>query len=181
MARRRRQREVAETPPPVRMRVIEMVRVPASRLRPHPDNWKAHPDGQRLALRAMLRELGFADVLLGRHMTDGGIEIVDGHLRREEMGEQEVPVVILDLNDDETRKLLITLDPLAAMSEADPGDLRALLDQVQTTDQEVAELLTKIAEQFEVLPQLEPVKPPPKQRGSKEIVCPYCHSSFPPP
>ena len=159
------------------MRVIDMVRVAADTIRPHPQNWRSHPDGQRTALRAMLREIGFADVLLGRRCRDEAgeefIQLLDGHLRREEMAGHEVPVVLLDLTDEEAAKLLITLDPLAAMSEADPGNLRELMESIQTEDEDVAGLVTLIAEQLDIIPAVEPEKNrPPKSETQHE--CPAC-------
>jgi hypothetical protein len=48
-------------------------------------------------------------------LPDGRLEIVDGHLRAETAPEQMVPVLVLDLDEEESDKLLLTLDPLAAM------------------------------------------------------------------
>jgi hypothetical protein len=174
---RRRREPEPEAPPQIRMRYVETVMVPANELVPHDLNWKNHTDGQRNGLNAMLREIGFADVLLGRRLEDGTIQLVDGHLRKDMMGAQPVPVVILDLDDAEARKLLITLDPLAAMSEGDSVALKALMDQVQTADEEVANLITEIGQAFEVIPHPEP-EAKPKGRSEKTIECPSCGYSF---
>ncbi|MCH7948047.1 MAG: hypothetical protein IIC66_09655 [candidate division Zixibacteria bacterium] len=60
--------------------------------------------------------------------------------------DKEVTVLVLDLNEDEADKLLLTLDPLAGMAGADEGALRALLATVQTEDAAVAKLLEGISE-----------------------------------
>jgi hypothetical protein len=57
----------------------------------------------------------------------------------------EVPVLIVDLNDEEADKLFLTLDPLASMAEADQGNVMALLETVRTDSEAVASLLERVA------------------------------------
>ena len=45
--------------------------------------------------------------------------LIDGHLRAETTPDQLVPVLVLDVDENESHKLLATLDPLAAMAETD--------------------------------------------------------------
>lgn len=131
-----------------------MIRVPAGDLVPNPRNWRRHPDAQRAALRGLLAEIGFADALLARR-TDQGLELIDGHLRQEEMdASTEVPVLVLDLNDAEAEKLLLTLDPLAALAEPDSDALTGLLSRVETSSGAVRDLLEKVSRDAG-LPQLE--------------------------
>ena len=103
----------------IRDRVKELRRVPASQLKENPRNWRDHPEAQQSALAAVLERIGFADVLLAREDEDGELILVDGHLRRGTMGDAPVPVVVLDITADEADELLLTLDPIAAMAEAD--------------------------------------------------------------
>jgi hypothetical protein len=49
-------------------------------------NWREHPPAQREALRGLLEEVGFAGVILARK-TRQGLEVIDGHLRVEDLGE----------------------------------------------------------------------------------------------
>jgi len=42
---------------------------------------------------------------------------VGGHLRRDLDPDMEVDVEILDVNEEEARKLLLSIDPLAALAE----------------------------------------------------------------
>ena len=102
-----------------------MRRVPASELRANPKNWRTHPPAQEAALKGVLAEIGFADAMIARE-TEDGLELIDGHLRREVMGDQEVPVLVLDVTEEEADKLLLTYDPLAAMAQADLDNLLAL-------------------------------------------------------
>ena len=109
----------------MRDRVKELRRVPASELRANPKNWRTHPPAQEAALKGVLAEIGFADAMIARE-TEDGLELIDGHLRREVMGDQEVPVLVLDVTEEEADKLLLTYDPLAAMAHADLDNLLAL-------------------------------------------------------
>ena len=125
----------------IRDRIKQFRRVPAGRLRPNPRNWRTHPSGQRDALRGVLAEVGYADALLARELPDGTLELIDGHLRAELTPEMEVPVLVLDLDDQEAAKLLAVLDPLAAMAAADGDALAELLAEVETENEAVRKLL----------------------------------------
>ena len=124
----------------VRDRVRELRRVRAGDLLPSPHNWRLHPESQAAAMRGVLAELGFADALLVRETPDG-LMLVDGHLRADLVPDQEVPVLVLDLDEAEADYLLATLDPLAAMAGQDDERLRALLDGLRSEDAGVAALL----------------------------------------
>jgi hypothetical protein len=128
----------------IRDRIKEFRRVRASLLRPHPRNWRIHPPTQRDALRGVLAEVGYAGALLARELPDGGLELIDGHLRAETTPEQEVPVLILDLSEDEAVKLLAVLDPLSDMAEADGQALAKLLAQVETENDAVRAMLDRM-------------------------------------
>ena len=64
----------------IRYRIKELRRVRAGDLRPHPKNWRTHPEEQQNALRGILAEVGIADALLVRE-TPEGLQLIDGHLR----------------------------------------------------------------------------------------------------
>jgi ParB-like chromosome segregation protein Spo0J len=129
----------------IRDRIKELRRVRAGSLRPNPRNWRTHPPAQREALRGLLAEIGYADALVARELPDGSLELVDGHLRAELAPEQMVPVLVLDVSQEEALKLLATLDPLAAMAEADAAMLHKLIEDVTTNDRSVAALLKSLA------------------------------------
>jgi hypothetical protein len=118
-----------------RDRIKELRRVRAGDLSPNPRNWRVHPESQVNAMRGILSEIGFADALLARELDDGTLELVDGHLRQALDSEQEVPVLILDLDQDEAHKLMVALDPMAAMAEADKDLLGQLLAEIQTENE----------------------------------------------
>jgi hypothetical protein len=112
--------------------VVRLASVRAGDLVPNPRNWRTHPAGQAAALRGILAEIGYADALLARELPDGRLMLIDGHLRAETTPDLEVPVLVLDLNEEEADKLLLSLDPLAAMAEANAEAIGELLREVET-------------------------------------------------
>jgi len=129
----------------IRDRIKELRRVKASELSPNPKNWRTHPQGQQDALRGVLSEIGYADALLARELPDGTLELVDGHLRAETTPDMEVPVLVLDINQDEANKLLTLLDPMAGMAEANKDALGQLLLECQTESEAVQKMLDALA------------------------------------
>jgi hypothetical protein len=57
----------------------------------------------------------------------------------------EVPVLVLDLDQDEAKKLMTVLDPLASMAEANEKALEQLLAEIQTDSAAVQEMLDGLA------------------------------------
>jgi len=129
----------------VRDRIKELRRVPASELLPNPKNWRTHPVAQQDALKGVLAEIGYADALIARETPDG-LMLVDGHLRAEATPDSEVPVLILDINEDEADLMLATLDPLASMAGRDEGLLTQLLASVEAESGSVNELLRALGD-----------------------------------
>lgn len=135
----------------IKDRIRELRRVRAGELLPNPANWRTHPEAQQNALRGVLSEIGYADALIARELKGGQLELIDGHLRAETTPDEEVPVLVVDLSEAEAAKLLAVLDPLAAMAGADRGKLDSLLREVETGSQELADMLTSLAEQHGIV------------------------------
>jgi len=131
----------------IRNRIKELRHVPASDLRPNPKNWRTHPKAQQDALRGILAEVGMADACLARELDDGTLMLIDGHLRAETIGEEVVPVLILDVDEAEADKILATLDPLAAMADSDAVKLDDLLRNIDTGSEALQEMIATTAEQ----------------------------------
>src|SRR5260370_21085853 len=129
----------------IRDRIKELRRVRASELVPNPRNWRRHGPEQQAALRGLLSEIGYADALLAREMPDGKLMLIDGHLRAETTKRATVPVLVLDVTEAEADKILLTLDPLAAMAQADGYCGQALLETVRTDSAPVSPLLERVA------------------------------------
>src|ERR1043165_2607769 len=128
----------------IRDRIKELRRVRAAELRPNPRNWRLHPPQQQDALRGVLAEVGYADALLVRELADGTLMLIDGPLRAETTPDAVVPVLVLDVNESEADKILLTHDPLAAMATVSQENLQELLANVQTESTAVKEMLSSL-------------------------------------
>ena len=144
----------------IRDRIQEFRRVKAAELRPNPRNWRTHPPQQREALQGILAEIGYADALLARPLPDGSLELLDGHLRAETTPDQEVPVLILDLDDAEAAKLLATLDPLASLAETNSEALESLLHDVETENEALGRMLDDLLSPSQSATQSPALQPP---------------------
>lgn len=114
-----------------RDRIKELRRVRAGDLLANPKNWRRHPDGQRGALTALLEEVGWSQALVARDTPEGPV-LIDGHLRASVDPEERVPVLLLDVTEEEADKLLASLDPVAQMAIADAKAQRALVETINT-------------------------------------------------
>jgi hypothetical protein len=130
----------------IRDRIRELRRVRAGDLLANPKNWRVHPKAQSAALRGLLSEIGYADALLVRELPDGRLVLIDGHLRAKTTPSAMVPVLIVDVSEEEADKILLTLDPLAGMAESDSVRLQALLNSVRSDSTAVEQLFARIAE-----------------------------------
>lgn len=129
----------------IRDRIKTLRRVRAGDLLINPKNWRRHPKAQADALHGLLEEIGYADALIARELQDGRLMLIDGHLRAETTPDAQVPVLVLDVSEQEADTILLTLDPLAAMAESDAERIKALLQTVRTESQAVEELLRRTA------------------------------------
>ena len=124
-----------------RSRIVGHGELAPAEITPHDLNWRRHPAQQRAALAGVLDEVGWVqDVIVNR--TTG--RLVDGHLRVAvalERGEASVPVVYVELSDDEERLVLATLDPIGSLAETDAAALSALLADMAPTADGLADLL----------------------------------------
>jgi hypothetical protein len=132
----------------IRDRITELRRVPAAELIPNPKNWRVHPTEQQAALASILTEVGYADALLARE-TPEGLMLVDGHLRAETTPDAIVPVLVLDITEEEADLMLATLDPLAAMAEVADESLRHLTDSLEVESAAVREMLEGLIDDME--------------------------------
>lgn len=134
----------------IRNRVKDLREISAGELKANARNWREHPQHQREALAGVLNEVGFADVILARELPDGGLEIIDGHLRAELADDQLVPVVILDVTEAEASKLLAVHDPIAAMATTNRQKLGDLLSDLKTKSKGLQGLFDKLKRQADV-------------------------------
>lgn len=145
-----RRRSPADPSPenPWRSRIVGEADVAPGDLTANALNWRRHPEAQRAAMAGALSEIGWVQRIVVNRRTGN---VVDGHLRLDLALQQQapsVPVLYVDLSDDEERLVLATLDPLGALAESDaaalaalgvaPADesLRAMLDEMLARDRE---------------------------------------------
>lgn len=164
-----------------RSRIVDHGEVDPTSLLAHPLNWRTHPEHQRRALVDVLDQVGWVqDVIVNRRTG----RIVDGHLRvsvARERGEATLPVVYVDLAEDEEALVLATLDPLSALATRDDAILEQLLVGVNANGDALGKLLAEVAPQA---PRLAPASektydlPPPTTRpgdlwelGRHRILC----------
>jgi hypothetical protein len=94
--------------------------------------------------------------------------LIDGHLRADTAADEEVPVVVVDVTEQEAEKLLLSMDPLAALADSNAQALESLLRDVQTGDSALAKMWEGLAEENGLLEDGEvkvtevDVKPPPR-------------------
>jgi DNA modification methylase len=124
-------------------RIVGHGEEPPEALLPNPANWRQHGAAQCQALSDVLGEVGLVQsVIVNR--TSG--HLVDGHLRVElacAQGQPTIPVVYVELSEEEERVILAALDPIAAMATVDRERLSELLAGIENED--LAELVEAIA------------------------------------
>tara|TARA_R110000787_G_scaffold28202_2_gene77103 strand:+ start:331 stop:882 length:552 start_codon:yes stop_codon:yes gene_type:complete len=109
----------------------------------NPNNWRIHPKTQQDALESLLDDVGWVQNIIVNQRTG---HVVDGHMRAAvaiSRNETEVPVVYVDLTDDEERKVLASLDPIGAMAATDKD---AIIDLIASID--VSESLASMLEEL---------------------------------
>lgn len=129
---------------PWRNRIVRSGDAALGEIVANPANWRTHPKHQADALSGVLADVGYVQQVV---INERSGCLVDGHLRvalATQHGEASVPAVWVDLDDDEERLILATLDPLGALAETDDAQLRALLASVTTSDDALADLLASV-------------------------------------
>jgi hypothetical protein len=107
--------------------IKELRWIPANELIRDERNPHIHSAKQREAMREILSTIGIAGALLGYEVGEGRVKLIDGHLRSEEIGDELVPVLILDVDDETAAKLLATYDPAGDLGQWDATALEKLL------------------------------------------------------
>lgn len=156
--------------PTIRDRIAGLIRVPKTRLRPNPRNWRLHPEQQRRVLRAVLGDVGIVDAMLVRptdpaalaelrKLDKGNAEafakwaavykgtymLADGHMRLEEIDAEEVPALVLDIDEREEAEVLATLDPITNMAKTDTEMFAALAGEIDNAHDDVIALMDNLS------------------------------------
>jgi DNA modification methylase len=120
----------------------------------NPRNWRQHPEEQEAALEGLLKDVGWVQQVIVNRTTG---HLVDGHLRvalAKKRGEPQVPVIFVELNEEEERLVLATIDPIGGLAQTDQGMLDALLEGVASDHEGLQALLDSLVSQ----PEEEPVE-----------------------
>jgi hypothetical protein len=125
----------------------------------NPANWRIHPKHQQAALKGVLDDVGWVQNILVNKTTG---HVVDGHLRvalalRHDV--PEVPVMYVELSEEEESLVLATLDPLSSLAVADAQKLDDLLQNIQSDDAAIQQMLADLVNETDLslgeLPELE--------------------------
>lgn len=165
-------------------RIVGYKQVPANDLLANPLNARRHPNRQREALRGSLDTLGWVAPVIVNAATG---YLLDGHARIEEALTRDenalIPVVEVELTEDEERLFLASYDWITGLAEYDRDALDNLLKDVSTDS---AALQSMLAEQAQALgitpPDFQPIDiselPRLDQLEPKWIICPHCGERF---
>jgi hypothetical protein len=129
-------RQPAAAPPPLRLEWIE-----AGSLADNPLNWRRHPESQVKSLQDVIKdpEIGWAGACLYNERTG---RLIDGHARKSAVAPTTpVPVLVGNWSEDAERKILATLDPLAAMAVGDEQAYAQLAESFTTDSLWIRELV----------------------------------------
>lgn len=119
--------------------------VRAAELIENPLNARRHSKEQAAVMHGALNELGWIQEVIVNQRTG---RLIDGHLRLSlalrQGNDTPVPVKYVDLDENEERLALLTLDPISAMAETDNAALEALLQDVNTGEAALQEFLADL-------------------------------------
>lgn len=136
----------------LRSRIVGEGEEAPDQLLANPLNWRRHPKQQQEALEAMLRTVGWVQRVIVNRRTQ---HIVDGHLRVEvalRRNEPTVPVLYVDLSEDEEKVVLAAIDPIGGLAETDQAMLDDLLDGLVTGDAQLDAFLDTLRATDDDLP-----------------------------
>jgi len=123
----------------IQERIIDVRKVPASELMDNERNWREHPHVQESGMEGLLEQVGNVDVLLAYESErQGGLTLLDGHLRKSIDPDREWWTAILDLTDEEADLVLATHDPVSAMAVADQAQMDEVYLDAVTEAEDVA-------------------------------------------
>lgn len=123
-------------------------------VQPHPMNARVHPDAQKAAMNESLDRVGWIAAVTANVRTG---HLLDGHERREEAlarGET-IPVIWVDIPEEDEAFVLATFDPIAALAEYDGAILAELLELADIETVDLTAMLTDQIALYEGPPPLD--------------------------
>jgi hypothetical protein len=169
--------------PSLRSRIVGHGEVSPDDLLAHPDNWRIHPEAQQQALAGSLDDVGWVQEVIVNQRTG---QLIDGHLRATlamRRGEPSIPVVYVDLSEDEERLALAALDSITGMAKANALVFEGLLERTNTGSAALQAFVSDFAASIGAGAA---EKPPREHRGASEVpetgplehTCPDCGFQF---
>lgn len=127
-------------------RIVNYGTKAADQFEANPLNYRTHPQRQRDAVQASLRELGWIGVVVENKTTG---RLIDGHERVWQALKQneDVPYIEVELSEEEEKLALAVFDPITYMAETDSQVLDALLREVNTGESALQALLAELAQE----------------------------------
>ena len=129
----------------IKNRIVGNGEEPLDQILYNPRNWRIHPLSQQDALKGVLEEVGWVQQVIINKRTGN---LIDGHLRCQlaaREGQKTIPVVYVDVSEDEEALVLATLDPIAAMAATDKQKLDELFQDINSDNENVQKLISEIA------------------------------------
>lgn len=128
-----------------RSRIVGLESLDPALLEANPGNWRSHPKRQREAIGEAIGRVGFVDAIKFNIRTN---RIIDGHERARQAAERgvpSVPVLLLDLSEEEERFVLATFDPLGALAETDAEAFEAIRSELDAEAPALERMLDDLA------------------------------------
>lgn len=126
-------------------RIVAYGEEPIDEILFNPNNWRVHPEKQQRGLKAVLGDVGWVQgVIINR--TTG--HLVDGHARVKiaaKAGMKTIPAIYVELTQKEEDLILATFDPIGKMAVADKQQLDELMSFLETSDEDLNQLLKDVA------------------------------------
>lgn len=155
-------------------RNLELRMVRASSLRTSPLDARRLPQKQQQLAAELQKHVALLGVAIARRVDGHKLELVDGHLLARIAGDELIPVVIVDLSDDEAAAALLAIDRIASLAATNKRKLALLTERVALAQPIVAERIANC------LPQSSSCRPSRKCTSQTEIPASYhllveCH------
>jgi hypothetical protein len=117
----------------------------------NPKNWRKHPKYQQEALQGVLEKIGWVQQVIINKRTGC---LVDGHLRVQlaaREGNETIPVLYIDISEEEEDLVLASLDPIGKMAETDKEKLAELHSGIETDSERIKNFLEQSARDEKIL------------------------------
>lgn len=157
--------------------------VKASELAPNSKNWRKHPPAQQNAMTALLHQVGWVSAAIYNLTTE---TMLDGHLRQriaKLAGDTLIPVLDVELSEEEERLMLLSFDPIASMADSDISTFRELMQSIQVSNEHILDMFTIISNDIGALaPDFHPATNAEQSdiNHKDPVQCPHCGKEFVP-